>query len=137
MVTREDLESYLIRMDLEYEEIAEGMYLVRSRDEQLPIVVNHSPPLLILRLKVMDLPDTEGSLEELYRTLLELNAADVVHGAYGLEGEELVLGLSLQLESLDYGQLQASLESLQMAASGHMETIKELVAAAPVGGLNQ
>ncbi len=137
MVTREDLESYLIRMDLEYEEIAEGMYLVRSPEDQLPIVVNHSPPLLILRLKVMDLPDTEGSLEELYRTLLELNASDVVHGAYGIEGEELVLGLSLQLESLGYGELQASLESLQMAASGHMNTIKELVAAAPVGGLKQ
>ncbi len=137
MVTREDLESYLIRMDLEYEEIAEGMYLVRSPEDQLPIVVNHSPPLLILRLKVMDLPDTEGSLEELYRALLELNASDVVHGAYGIEGEELVLGLSLQLESLGYGELQASLESLQMAASGHMNTIKELVAAAPVGGLKQ
>jgi len=137
MVTREDLESYLIRMDLEYEEIAEGMYLVRSREDQLPIVVNHSPPLLVLRLKVMDVPDTDGSLEELYRTLLELNASDVVHGSYGLEGDELVLGLSLQLESLDYGELQAALESLQMAASGHMGTIKELVAAAPVGGPNQ
>jgi hypothetical protein len=134
MVTREDLESYLIRTDLEYEEIAEGMYLVRSGDEGLPIVVNHSPPLLILRLKVMDLPETDASLEKLYRTLLALNATDVVHGAYGLEGDELVLGLSLQLESLDYGEFQAALESLQMAASSHMERIRELVSSAPVGG---
>jgi hypothetical protein len=135
MLTREDLESYLIRMDLEYEEIAEGMFLVRSREEKLPIVVNHSPPLLILRLKVMDLPQGQGSLEELYRTLLQLNATDVVHGAYGLEEGELVLGLSLQLESLDYTEFQASLESLQMAASSHMGTIKELVSSTPaVGG---
>lgn len=135
MLTREDLESYLIRMDLEYEEIAEGMFLVRSREEKLPIVVNHSSPLLIMRLKVMDLPQGERSLEELYRTLLELNATDVVHGAYGLEEGELVLGLSLQLDSLDYSEFQASLESLQMAASSHMETIKELVSPTPaVGG---
>lgn len=133
MLTKEDLESYLIRMDLEYEEIDEGMYLVRSRDDNLPIVVHQSPPLLVFRLKVMDLPDTGGSREELFRTLLELNASDVVHGAYGLEDDELVLGLSLQLETLGYGELQAALESLQMAASGHMETIKNL-ASAPVEG---
>jgi len=134
MVTREDLESYMIRMDLDYEEIAEGMYLVRSRDEGLPIVVNHSPPLVILRLKVTDLPETSTSFEKLYRTLLEFNASDVVHGAYGLEGDELVLGLSLQLESMDFGEFQASIESLNMAASSHMQTIQELVSSAPVGG---
>jgi hypothetical protein len=133
MVTRDDLESYLIRLDPEHEEIAEGMYLVRSRDEQLPIVVHHSPPLLLMRLKVMDLPAGVGGREELYRTLLELNASDVVHGAYGLEGEELVLGLSLQLESLDYSEFQASLDSLQMAASSHMETIKTLASATVEG----
>ena len=134
MLTREDLESFLIRMDLEYEEIAEGMYLVRSREEKLPIVVHHSPPLLILRLKVMDLPEGGGSHEALFRTLLELNATDVVHGAYGLEEGELVLGLSMQLEGLDYTEFQASLESLHMAASEHMSTIKSLVSSAPVGG---
>ncbi len=133
MLTKEDLESYLIRMDVEYEEIDEGMYLVRSRDDNLPIVVHHSPPLLVFRLKVMDLPDTGSSREELFRTLLELNASDVVHGAYGLEDDELVLGLSLQLETLGYGELQAALESLQMAASGHMETIKNLASASVKG----
>jgi hypothetical protein len=133
MITLDDLESYLIRMDVDYEEIAEGMYLVRSREEQLPIVVHHSPPLLVLRLKVTDLPPTGTPREELYRTLLELNASDVVHGAYGLEGDELVLGLSLQLESLDYGMLQAAIESLLMAASSHMEKIRTL-ASSPVEG---
>jgi hypothetical protein len=133
MLTKEDLESYLIRTDLEYEEIDEGMYLVRSRDDNLPIVVHHSPPLLVFRLKVMDVPRGDGSREDLYRTLLELNASDVVHGAYGLEGDELVLGLSLQLESLGYSEFQAVIESLQMAASSHMEKIKNL-SSAPVEG---
>jgi hypothetical protein len=133
MVTRDDLESYLIRMDAEYEEIAEGMYLVRSPAERLPIVVHHSPPLAVLRLKVMDLPESSASFEELFRTLLRLNATDVVHGAYGLEEGELVLGLSLQLESLDFGEFQAAIESLQMAASSHMDQIRNL-ASAPVEG---
>ncbi len=133
MVTREDVESYLIRMDVDYEEVAEGMFLARSRDERLPIVVNHSPPLLILRMKIIELPGGDESREELFRTLLELNASDVVHGAYGIEEGEIILSHTLHLETLDFPELQAALESIQMAASSHMERIKSL-ASAPVEG---
>lgn len=133
MVTREDLESFLIRMDVEHEEVAEGMFLVRSRNDGFPLVVNHSPPLLIVRLKVMDLPTDGGNRQELYRTLLELNATDVVHGAYGIEEGELILSHTLQLETLDFPELQAAMESLQMAASAHMERIRSL-ATVPVEG---
>lgn len=125
MVTREDLESFLIRMDAEYQELEEGMYLVRTRAEGLPIVLNFSPPLLLLRLKVMDLPEEKGSLE-LFRTLLELNANDVVHGAYGLEDGELILSDTLELENLDFEEVQASVESIQLAASGHIARIRDM-----------
>jgi hypothetical protein len=125
MVTREDLESFLIRMDAEYEEVDEGMYLVRPSTERLPIVLNYSPPLLLLRMKVMDLPAENGNAE-LYRTLLELNATDVVHGAYGLEDGELILSDTLELSTLDFEEVQASVESIQLAASGHMPRIREM-----------
>jgi hypothetical protein len=125
MVTREDLESFLIRMDAEYDELEEGMYLVRTRAEGLPIVFNYSPPLLLLRLKVMDLPADRGNME-LFRTLLELNATDVVHGAYGLEDGELILSDTLELENLDFEEVQASVESIQLAASGHMARIRDM-----------
>ena len=128
MVTREDLESFLIRMDAEYEELEEGMYLARTRAEGLPIVLNYSPPLLLLRLKVMDLPEGAGS-EELYRTLLELNATDVVHGAYGLEDGELIMSDTLELSTLDFEEVQASIESIQLAASGHIGRIRDMAGA--------
>src|SRR5688500_2907043 len=128
MVSREDLESFLIRMDAEYEEVAEGMYLVRSRNGSAPLVAHYSPPLLLLRLKVMDLPSADGSAD-LYRTLLELNATDMVHGAYGMDGQELILSDTLQLETLDFEEVQASVESMQLAASGHLEKIKSLAGA--------
>ena len=127
MVTREDLESFLLRMeDLESEEIEEGMYLVRSRTGGAPMVVNHSSPLLLLRMKVMDLPEARAGDAELFRTLLELNARDVVHGAYGLEDRELILSDTLELETLDFHELQASIESMELAAAGHMEQIRSL-----------
>ena len=133
MVTREDLENFLIGNNLDHEEVAEGMYIVRSRTDELPVVVNHSPPLLIVRLKIMDLPENGGNREELYRTLLELNATDVMHGAYGIEEGDLILSHTFQLETLSFPELQAALESIQMAASSHMDRIRTL-ATAPVEG---
>ncbi len=125
MVTRDDLESFLIRMDLDYEEVDEGMFLVRAPDDGPPAIIHHSPPLLLVRLKVMDLPEG-NDLGDLYRALLVFNATDIVHGAYGIEGDELILADTLQLATLDFPELQASLESLQMAASGHLAQIRTL-----------
>ncbi|MDA0311313.1 MAG: CesT family type III secretion system chaperone [Gemmatimonadetes bacterium] len=130
MVTREDLESFLIRMDLEYEEVDEGMFLVRGRNSGLPVVVHHADALLLIRMKVMDLPEKPESEVLFYRTLLELNATDVVHGAYAIETGELILSDTLELETLDFHELQASMESIEMAASGHMQRIRSLAGVA-------
>lgn len=136
MVTKEDLESYLMRMDADFEEVDDGMFLVRSDDEGGPaIVVHHDDPLLLVRLKVMDLPqsDDDGSpskdesrMCQLFETLLRLNATDVIHGAYGIEEDELILSDTLPLSTLDFEELRASLESVQLAASSHISTIRAL-----------
>jgi len=125
MVTRDDLESFLIRMDLDFNEVDEGMFLVQGPNSGAPVVVHHSPPLLVVRMKVMGLPD-DIDLGDLYEALLLWNVTDVVHGAYGIEEGDLVLTDTLELETLDFPELQASVESLQMAASSHIAQIKAL-----------
>ncbi len=125
MVTREDLESFLIRMDMEWEEVEEGMFLLRGDSAGTPVVVHLTDPVLLLRLKVMDLPEGDGH-EEFYKTLLGFNATDIVHGAYGIEENELILSDTLELATLDFEELQASVESLQYAVSSHLSQIKEM-----------
>ncbi len=129
MLTREDLESFLIRMELEYEEVDEGMFLIRGANSGLPVVVHYSESLLLIRMHVMDLPEESADSVDLYRTLLELNATDVVHGAYGIEDGELILTDTLELQTLDFEELQASVESLQFAAASHLGRIKDLAGA--------
>jgi hypothetical protein len=126
MVTREDLESFLIRMDLDWQEVDDGMYLVRGRNSGLPMVVHHADNLLLIRMKVMDMPESSPSEADLYRALLELNATDVIHGAYGIEDGELILSDTLELATLDLHELQASMESIELAAASHMERIRSL-----------
>ena len=128
MVSREDLESYLIRMDLDYEEIDPGMFLVRGRNHGFPFVVHHDEALLLIRMKLMDMSETNES-RELFRRLLELNASEVVHGAYGIEEDELIISDTLELETLDFHELQASMESIELAAATHMELIRDLAGA--------
>ncbi len=126
MLDREALETFLLRMDADYEELDTDLFLVKSKDEDAPpVVVSVTPPLLLIRVKVMDLPPEKGSTE-LYRTLLELNATDIVHGAYGIEDGELIISDTLELNNLDFGELQASVESVLMAISSHVEKIHAL-----------
>jgi hypothetical protein len=137
MMTRDDLESYLIRMELEYDEVEEGLWVIKPGDPATPVVVNYAPPLVLLRMKVMDLPATNDAvrLAPLYRRLLELNATDIVHGSYGIEEQEVVLSDALEMETMDFAELRSSYESMTLAASSHMPELAGLLepnATAPV-----
>jgi hypothetical protein len=130
MMTREDLESYLIRMDLDLQEVEESMWVVKSEDDRTaPVVVNYAPPVVLLRMKVMDLPQRADDLRlaAFYRRLLELNATDIVHGSYGIEGEEVVLSDALELETLDFAELRSSYESMSMAASTQVPELAAII----------
>jgi len=122
MVTREDVENYLLRTGLEHEEVSEGMW-VTTGGTGAPLVVHFSPPLVVFRLKVMDVPPDERRCSELFRTLLSLNATDLVHAAYALEQDDVILTESLEAENLDFNEFQATIDSFQMALASHMETL--------------
>jgi hypothetical protein len=86
-------------------------------------VVNHTPPVLVFRVKVLDVPDDDSQHTSLYRRLLELNATDLVHGAYGLEEGDVILTETLELENLDFSEFQATVDSMFMALAGHVEEL--------------
>jgi hypothetical protein len=123
MVTREDMESFLLRMQLDYEEVEPGMWLVQGGTDGVRLVVNHVPPLLLLRTKVLETPSDQDRCAELYRRLLELNANELVHGAYALEEGDIILTDALELENLDFNEFQASMDSMQVALASHLETL--------------
>ncbi|CAN5824171.1 hypothetical protein BH23GEM9_BH23GEM9_24660 [soil metagenome] len=129
MMTREDLESYLIRMELDVQEIEECMWVVSSTEDGTAVVVIYTPPVVVLRMKVMDLPHPADDvrLAPLYRRLLELNATDIVHGSYGIEEEEVVLSDALELATLDFTEMRSSYESITLAASSHMPELAGII----------
>src|SRR6201996_5263490 len=117
MKTAADVQAYLERMELPYEEPREGTWVVSGLDGVENLVVTLAGPVLVFRVKVMDIP--RGNREELFRTLLELNATEMMHGAYGIEGESVVIMDALQLENLDYNEFAATVDDITLAVASH------------------
>lgn len=125
MVTREDVESFLVRSEQEFEEVEPGMWVVAGGEDGGNLVIHLSPPLLLLRVKVMEVPGDARKSTELYRRLLELNAIDMVHGSYGIEEDDVILSDALELENLDFNEFQAAIDSMQVALASHLESLAQ------------
>ncbi len=122
MITREDIQSFLDRLEggnLTTTEIEPNLWIVRTPDDA-EVVVHFAPPVVILRVRVMELPASEPRRGELFRQLLEYNARDLVHGSYGLEGDHVVLTDTLELEDLDFSEFEASFDSITLALASHL-----------------
>lgn len=122
MITRDDLLSFFDRLyggTLNVSEIEPNLWVVRT-PEDAEVVVHYAPPVVILRVRVMELPASEPRRGELFRQLLEYNARDLVHGSYGLEGNHVVLTDTLELEDLDFSEFEASFESITLALASHL-----------------
>jgi hypothetical protein len=123
MKSAEDIESYLMRMGVAQETIKPGIWLVKL--DGAGLVISIAGPVVAFRLKVMELPRT--GREELYRTLLELNTTEMVHGAFGIEGETVVMVHALALENLDLNEFQAVIDDMSMAISKHHPKLARFV----------
>lgn len=113
----EDIRSYLRKMDLRFDEAREGTFVVSGLDGIDKIIITLAGPVLVFRVKVMDVP--RQNREDLFRTLLELNASEMMHGAYGVEGDAIVISDALQLENLDFNEFAASIDDITLAVASH------------------
>jgi hypothetical protein len=80
---------------------------------------------------MVDLPRT--GREELYRTLLSLNTTEMVHGAFGLEGDAIVIVHALELENLDLNEMQAVIDDMSMAVAKHQPSLARFVGSSAAG----
>jgi hypothetical protein len=117
MKSKEDIESYFLQANLPYEEVGEGLWLTGRAGDAERIVVKYLPPVLVTRVNVMDVPEKQK--EELFQTLLALNATEMMHGAYGIEGGKIVISDALQLENLDFNEFQATIDDITLAVADH------------------
>jgi hypothetical protein len=119
MATRDDIEHYLIQIGYTYESIEAHMWVIRNTAN---IVVTLEPPLVLFRMKLMEIPNKRR--EDFFKLLLEINASNMIHGAYGIEDSNVVLIDTLQAENLDYNEFQATLDALMLSSTQDYQKLK-------------
>jgi hypothetical protein len=119
MATRDDIEHYLIQMEHPFDSIEPHMWVVR---DSANVVVTYEPPLVVFRMKLMEVPKKQR--EDFFKLLLELNATQMIHGAYGIEDNNVVLIDTLQSEHLDFNEFQATLDALLLASTQDYQKLK-------------
>ena len=127
MVTRDDIESFLDRLGAEgatYSELEPGLWRMQPGGAMdFDVICHFSPPVVVLRVKVMEIPADDFECGKLARRLLELNATDLVHGSYGIENDSIVLTEALELSHLDYEEFLAAYEGMTLALASHLREL--------------
>ena len=118
MISREKLEGYLMKLSLSFHEAGPGMWVVSDAEVGLEnLLVHLAEPLVILRIHVMEVPPS--GREQLFEELLKLNATDMVHGAYAVDGKNIVIIDTLEADTMDLEELEASIDAIGLALAQH------------------
>jgi hypothetical protein len=127
MRNEKDVEAYLLRLNRRYRTVdgQPGTFLVESTGGLPAIAVRVEAPLVVVRVHIGDLKGAEQAA--LMRMLLELNARQLVHASYGIDDDRVVLSSALQLENLDFNEIQATLDEIDVALA---QQLPELARAA-------
>ncbi len=124
--SNEDLEGYLRKLDRRFELTDDGTYLVGMGLGHPPVAVRLAPPVVLAQLRIGEVPTT-GDVTPLLRMLLEFNATHLMHAAYGLRGETVILTAALQQDGLDLNELEAALADLDLALDEQVPKLRQLV----------
>ncbi|MDR3167093.1 MAG: YbjN domain-containing protein [Treponema sp.] len=121
-MTENKIEQYLINLMLTYREMENNIWYVDDEEHGLDgVAIIYTEPLVVFRTVVMAAPK-ENRLE-LFTKLLELNANDMIHGAYALEADQIVLIDTLEYDTMDYTEFRATLDAFSLALTQHYHVL--------------
>ena len=127
MANNEQIVAYFDELGIPHEQIKPGMWMVKDAAGAVSnIAVQHDDPVLVLRVNVMTVPEGRAN-EDIFRALLQLNVRDMVHGCYGIDGNDVVAVVTLLSETLDKEELQAAVDDLSLALTTHLPALARLI----------
>lgn len=124
MDIKEKLEKYFIELSIPFEAKEDNLWTITDEEKGFDnVIVTADEQLVTVSVKVMEIPS--GNKEEFYETLLKLNASDMIHGAYGLDGNSVMLVDTWESPTLDLEELQASFDAISLALTQHYPTLSK------------
>ena len=118
MISRDKIEAYLTKLGLSFHEPSPGTFVVRDQQRGLEnLVVILSDPVVVLRIHVMEVP--ASGREKFFEELLRFNATDMVHGAYAVDGKNVIIVDTLEADTMDLEEFEASIDAIGLALAQH------------------
>jgi hypothetical protein len=127
MRTEKDVEGYLLRMNRRFRSVDDqpGTFLIDTSGGMPPVALRVDPPLVVIRVHIGDI-EKGAAPAALFRKLLELNARQLVHASYGIDDDRVVLSSALELENLDYNEVQATLDEIDVVLAQQLPELARL-----------
>jgi hypothetical protein len=100
----------------------DGVLIVQNDDYAVSnLVIGVADPLVIIELYLFSKPEGDALF---YKTLLMKNQ-DIIHGAFVIDesGERVLFRDTLQVESLDLNELEATINSLSLLLSEYSDEL--------------
>jgi hypothetical protein len=118
------IEQYLIDLMLTYQEVETNFWYVDDQEHSLQgVAIVKADSLVIFRIALMDAPAKDRL--ECFTKLLELNAGDLIHGAYALENDKIILIDTLEYDTMDYNEFRATLDAFSLAITQHYPVLSK------------
>ncbi len=125
--SNEDLEEFLVKLERKYERLSGGTFVVSMGAGSAIVAMRLAPPVLVVEVVIGTVPDAPPErLLALFRRLLEYNAGHLLHAAYGIQGEQIMLSAALELESVDLNEVEAVLADVDLALAEQVPALREL-----------
>jgi hypothetical protein len=124
MTPADRIEGYLVTLALTFQKPAPGTWVVSDSElglENLLIVL--SEPLVIVRIHVMAVPSAGKA--DLFAQLLQFNATDMVHGAYAVDGKNVIIIDTLEADTMDIEEFKASIDAIGLALAQHYRPLSK------------
>ena len=119
------IQDYLLRMDIEHDQIDEHTWVLHDDIGEVDnVVIRSAGPLVIFSVRVMDIPSDAAERAKLFHELLHLNGSEMLAGAYGTNGNGVIINEILQGENLDFNEFQAAIDGLTLAITEHYPRLK-------------
>ena len=126
----DDLEAQLGRLGRRYERHPDGTFVLSLGANLPPAALLLVPPVLVVQVAIGPAPKDDVAAAPIYKKLLELNASALLHSAFGLENDQIVLAAAHEQESQDLNEMEPVLADIDVALSEHVPALRAMVPSA-------
>ena len=133
MSNTETVESYHLQSGVQHDQLDEITWVIQLEDSRRSkIIARIEDPIILFSTPIFEVSEDTHDREGLFQTLLRLNS-ELMHSAYALEGQNVVLAGAQELQNLDHNELQAVLDDMAIALDNHQARLTPLI---PQAGAN-